>query len=147
MRIVAKILLLFLPLISTAQVETVDSPRYRVESAVWCSGEFRGDPELLLNPGLPGVFEIHSPDSSWRFSVEVEPPAVSEGAAPDSLWIKVGIEQEIDGQWEFLTDTMLGTPIGTPGIITVVEDGAPESGPKNAPLYVEMTVERVQPGA
>lgn len=140
-------LLMALPMLVAAQsapADAADSSRYRVESAVWCSGDLRGEPELVLEPGVPGVFEVHSPDSSWRLSVEVEPPGAAEGA-PDALWFKVGIEQQVDGRWEFLTDTMLGTPLGKPGIITVVEEGKQASGPETAPLYVEMTASRIEP--
>lgn len=147
MKFVIAAFLMAFPLLAPGQDasgDVAEQTRYRVESAVWCSGELRGEPELVLAPGVPGVFEIHSPDSSWRLSVEVEPPAVGEGA-PDALWLKVGIEQQVDGRWEFLTDTMLGTPLGTPGIITVVEDGEQDSGPETAPLYIEMTASRVVP--
>ena len=149
MKFLSTILLVALPILTAAQpapVETAEETRYRVESAVWCSGELRGEPELVLEPGVPGVFEIHGPDSSWRLSVEVEPPAAAEGA-PDALWFKVGIEQQVDGRWEFLTDTMLGTPLGKPGIITVVEHGEQDSGPETAPLYVEITASRIDPDA
>ncbi|HKL49674.1 MAG TPA: hypothetical protein VJ908_00790 [Wenzhouxiangellaceae bacterium] len=147
MKSVLAAILIALPLLAVGQpapADGLEETRYRVESAVWCSGELRGEPELVLQPGVPGVFEIHSPDSSWRLSVEVEPPAASEGA-PDALWFKVGIEQQVDGRWEFLTDTMLGTPLGKPGIITVVEEGEQDSGPETAPLYVEMTASRIDP--
>ncbi|HMB38551.1 MAG TPA: hypothetical protein VKO85_05695 [Wenzhouxiangellaceae bacterium] len=149
MRLIA-FLSLFVPLLGVAQADPVDgeqAPRYAVESAVWCSGELRGEPELVLSPGVPGTFEIHGPESSWRLSVEVEPPAESEGAIVESLWFKVGIEQRVDGRWEFLTDTMLGTPLGEPAIITVVEEGEQDSGPETAPLYVEMTAKRIWPAA
>ena len=149
MRAVVALVLIVLPMLATGQTAPVDAgdeTRYRVESAVWCSGELRGEPELLLAPGVPGVFEIHGPDSSWRLSVEVETPGVAEGA-PDALWFKVGIEQQVEGRWEFLTDTMLGTPLGKPGIITVVEAGERDSSPETAPLYVEMTASRVEPEA
>ena len=149
MRVVIAAFLIAVPLLASAQVApagTVGESLYRVESAVWCSGELRGEPELVLRPGVPGVFEIHSPDSSWRLSVEVEPPGASEGA-PDALWFKVGIEQQVDGQWQFLTDTMLGTPLGRPGVITVVEEGDQGSGPETAPLYVEMTASRIDSDA
>lgn len=150
MRLFAVLLLLTIPLLSAAQVDPVDgedAPRYRIESAVWCSGELRGEPELLLSPGVPGTFEIHSPDSSWRLSVEVETPTENEGAASESLWFKVGIEQRVDGEWEFLTDTMLGTPMGKPGIVTVVDNGEQDAGPETAPLYVELTATRSEPEA
>lgn len=149
MRFPVALALFVLPMLATAQAapaESIDGTRYRVESEVWCSGEMRGEPELVLEAGVPGVFEIHSPDSSWRLSVEVEPPGAAEGA-PDALWFKVGIEQQVDGRWEFLTDTMLGTPLGKPGIITVVEDGAQDSSPETAPLYVELTASRILPEA
>ncbi|MEX2498370.1 MAG: hypothetical protein WD397_05795 [Wenzhouxiangellaceae bacterium] len=140
-------MLLATPLLAAAQADPVEggkvAPTYVIDSAVWCSGELRGEPELTLAAGIPGTFEIHSPESSWRLSVEVEAPGETEGAAPESLWFKVGIEQRVDGEWEFLTDTMLGTPLGKPGIITVVDDGEQDSSPKTAPLYVELTARRV----
>ncbi|MDT8450900.1 MAG: hypothetical protein RQ847_12095 [Wenzhouxiangellaceae bacterium] len=119
--------------------------KYRVESAVWCSGSLRGEPELVLVPGTPGQFEINGADSRWRLNVEVEPSTEYEGAAPGAVWLKVGIEQYVDGQWQFITDTMLGTPLGQPGRITVVEQGQAESDPDTAPLYVEMTATAVAP--
>ena len=150
MRFVAAFIIIALPLVAMAQaasVENADGVRYRVESVVWCSGELRGEPELVLKPAVPGVFEIHGPDSSWRLSVEVEPPGDAEGAAPDALWFTVGIEQQVDGRWEFLTDTMLGTPLGKPGVITVVEPGEQDADPETAPLYIEMTASRIGPEA
>ena len=145
MKFLPALMLLTLSFPATAQMDTIDggeAPLYQIESAVWCSGELRGQPELLLSPGVPGTFEIDGPDSSWRLSVEVETPAETEGAAPDSLWFKVAIEQMVDGQWEFLTDTMLGTPMGKSGIVTVVDGEDPDAGPEAAPLYVELTAQR-----
>ncbi|MFO7764519.1 MAG: hypothetical protein R6V61_12395 [Wenzhouxiangellaceae bacterium] len=148
MKFLAALLLACSSLSAIAQMETIDGDaptRYKVDSAVWCSGELRGEPELLLSPGVPDTFEIDGPESSWRLSVEVETPGRAEGAEPDSLWFKVGIEQLVDGQWEFLTDTMLGTPLGKPGIVTVVGDDDADSGPESAPLYVELTARRIDP--
>ena len=149
MKFFSAILLMALPMLAAAQAtanDDADQSRYRVESSVWCAGELRGEPELELAPGVPGVFEIHNPDSSWRLSVEIEPPAAAEGA-PDALWFKVGIEQQVDGGWVFLTDTMLGTPLGKPGVITVVEPGEQDASPRSAPLYVELTASRIAPEA
>lgn len=119
--------------------------KYRVESEVWCSGDLRGQPELLIAPGESQHFEIDAPNTRWRLNVGVEPPAESEGAAPGAVWLKVDIEQFVDGKWQFITDTMLGTPLGQPGRITVVEQGQTESDPGTAPLYVEMTATAVEP--
>lgn len=147
MKFRAALLLFTLSLPAIAQMDTMDggeAPRYRIESAIWCSGELHGQPELLLSPGVPGTFEIDGPEpeSSWRLSLEVEPPGEAEGASPDSVWFEVGIEQMVDGQWEFITNTMLGTPMGKPGSVVVVEHDDPDVDPKSAPLYVELTAHR-----
>lgn len=120
-----------------------DQPQYRIDAAVWCSGQLRGQPELILTPGKTGSFEIDAPESDWRLTVEIEPAADNEHAMRESLWYKVGIEQKIDGQWEFLTDTMLGTPLGEPGRISVVDEDGSEA-PESAPLYVELTASRAE---
>jgi len=127
---------------------SVGQTQYRVQSAVWCSGQLRGEPELLLEAGKPGQFEIDSPESSWRLRVEVEAPGTHEGAGPDSLWFKVGIDQKVDGDWEFLTETMLGVPPGRPGRITVAAPAdsgeVVDTSRENAPLYVELSAEPVR---
>jgi len=114
---------------------------YRVDAAVWCSGQLRGQPELLLTPGKTGSFEIDAPESDWRLTVEVEEPEEHENALRESVWFKVGIEQKIDGEWEFLTDTILGTPLGEAGRISVVDQDGSDA-PDSAPLYVELTANR-----
>ena len=118
--------------------------RFRIESAVWCSGELRGQPRLDLAAGETGEFEIDGAGTRWRLQVEVESPSATEGAQPDSVWLKVGIDEQVDGEWEFLTDTMIGQPLGQSGRITVsgADDG--ESEPGTAPLYVEMVAIRIE---
>lgn len=142
----ASLLILCFMVVGHALAETVAPTEYRVEAEVWSGGELRGRPELVLTPGTPGRFEIHGPDSSWRIGVDVEAPSPSEKADPDALWLKVGIEQRVDGEWVFLTDTMLGTPLGRPGRISVVEgsEGEAEARPEDAALYLELTAEAVQ---
>jgi hypothetical protein len=146
MKAIAPLLLLvaLLPW-SHAHGETDAPAKYRIEATVWSGGELRGRPELILEPGTPGRFEIHGPNSSWRIGVDVEPPSPGENADPDALWLRVGIEQRVDDEWVFLTDTMLGTPLGRPGRISVVEDseGEAQAEPEDAALYLELTAEAV----
>ncbi|MFU8877376.1 MAG: hypothetical protein ACNA7E_04480, partial [Wenzhouxiangellaceae bacterium] len=47
--------------------------KYRIDTAVWCSGDLRGQPVLELAPGEVETFTINASDSRWRLSVEVEP--------------------------------------------------------------------------
>ncbi len=117
--------------------------RYRVDTAVWCSGDLRGQPVMTMAPGEPETFTINAGETRWRLKVEVEPSAESEGAIGGAVWLRVDIEQEVDGEWEFITDTIIGTPLGQPGRITLVGDSEEESTPTMAPLYVELTTTRV----
>lgn len=137
-------LLLALSAATPHAAEETASNQYRIESAVWCEGELRGQPRLTLAPGARDSFEISARDNRWRLTVEVEPPAQAEGAAPESLWLKVDIEQWLDGEWEFLTDTIIGTPLGRPGKITVMGASDEDSTPDRAPLYVEMVASRIE---
>jgi len=138
------LLLALLAAAPLAAEEASSDNTYRIESAVWCEGELRGQPRLTLSPGARDSFEVSARDSRWRLTVEVEPPAEAEGAAPESLWLKVDIEQWLDGEWEFLTDTIIGTPLGRPGKITVMGASDEDSTPDRAPLYVEMVASRIE---
>lgn len=134
-------------LAATAAIAEQAQDRFRIESAVWCSGELRGQPRLDLAAGETGEFEIDGAGTRWRLTVELEPTSVAEGPDPDSVWLKVGIEEQVDGEWEFLTDTMIGQPLGQPGRITVSGAGEDEAEPGTAPLYVEMVAIRIDPEA
>ena len=112
----------------SAAEQAAGASKYRIESAVWCEGELRGQPRLTLVPGARDSFEISARDNRWRLTVEVEPPAEAEGAEPDSLWLKVDI----------------GTPLGRPGKITVMGETDEDSTPDRAPLYVEMVASRIE---
>ncbi|MFU8833579.1 MAG: hypothetical protein ACNA7J_15690, partial [Wenzhouxiangella sp.] len=57
--------------------------------------------------------------------------------------LRIDIEQEVDGEWEFITDTIIGTPLGQPGRVTVVGSGEGESSPHLAPLFVELITSRI----
>lgn len=139
--------MVLLILCAAAAVAEEASDRFRIESAVWCSGELRGQPRLNLTAGESGEFEINGAGTRWRLTVEVEPASLAEGANPDSVWLKVGIEEQVEGEWEFLTDTMIGQPLGQPGRITVSGPDEGETKPGTAPLYVEMIATRIDPEA
>jgi hypothetical protein len=118
--------------------------RFRIESTVWCSGELRAQPRLNLVAGETGEFEIDGDGTRWRLRVELEPTSVAEGPDPDSVWLKVGIEEQVDGEWEFLTDTMVGTPLGEPGRVSVSGPGEEDLPSSAASLYVELVATRIE---
>ncbi|MDT8438220.1 MAG: hypothetical protein RQ729_04330 [Wenzhouxiangellaceae bacterium] len=134
---------LLLPL-AAAAAENPSPLLYEIETAVWCSGDLRGQPRLQLAPGAADSFVINANDVRWRLQVEVEETSAAESPDADTVWLKVGIEQEIDGEWEFITDTMLGAPLGETGRITVVGESEAEETPDRAPLYVELMTKRVE---
>lgn len=120
-----------------------DAPRYRIEASVRCGGELRAQPRLILAAGEPESFEVEADDRRWRLSVEVEEPSATEGANPDALWLRVGIEEWIEGEWDPLTDTMIGTPLGRPGRVSVADPGEEDLPSSEVSLYVELVATRI----
>lgn len=135
--------LLLLAVGACALAETEVGPQYSVKTKVWMDGELRGTPELVVQAESDAMIENRSGDDAWRMHVLIEAPDESENAMDGAIWIKLGIEQEADGEWEFLTDTMLGLPPGQTGSISVVDEGVEIATPENANLFVEVTVQPV----
>lgn len=135
--------LLLLAVGVSALAETEVGPQYSVKTKVWMDGELRGTPELVVQAESDAMIENRSGDDAWRMHVLIEAPDESENAMDGAIWIKLGIEQEADGEWEFLTDTMLGLPPGQTGSISVVDEGVEIATPENANLFVEVTVQPV----
>lgn len=115
---------------------------YEVAARIWIDGELRGTPTVVVEPDTDATIEAATGDSGWRMDLRIEPALDAEGAEPDAVWIRVGISEKVDGQWQFLTDTMLGTRLGTPGQFSVVEDAGDEGRTvprEEAALFVELT--------
>lgn len=116
---------------------------YVVDSTVWIDGERSGSPRLVVESGTPATVEVAYGEVAWRMDVVVEAPMAEEGAASDAIWVRVGISERIDGEWIFLTDSMLGVRHGATGAFSVVESDVEIATPESARLYVEMTVSEV----
>lgn len=118
----------------------VGADEFEIEAKVWIDGELRGSPMVIVEEGKEATIEMDQGDSGWRMSLLVEPPMAHEEASRDAIWIRVGLSERIDGEWVFLTDTMLGARFGQPAHISVVgdaEDGEPVPR-EQARLLVEM---------
>jgi hypothetical protein len=113
--------------------------RYEVSARVWIDGEQRGTPVLVVEQGKQARIEVAGDDDGWRMSVLVEAPQAHEGADPGGVWMSVGLDRKGPDGWQHLTDTLIGTPLGKPGRISVVAPDAPDdAGPEHADLYVEL---------
>lgn len=112
---------------------------YLVEARVWIDGELRGEPSVLVESGTEATIEMNQAETGWRMNVLVEPPMAHEGAASDAIWIRVGISEQVDGDWVFLTDSILGVRNRQPGVFSVVGPDVETAAPDNARLYVELT--------
>jgi hypothetical protein len=90
----------------------------------------------------PASIEISGEEEQgWRLEVEVEP--VNDAYAPtDTLWIHVGVHQQIDGEWERLADSILGVPEGETATFSVVDDDAAAT-PETAAVYLRIRTRRV----
>ncbi len=111
---------------------------YVVESSVWIDGELRGTPTVVVESDKEATIEMAQGDTGWRMTLLVEAPMDHEGAAPDAIWIRVGISERIDGDWEFLTDSMLGVRTGATGSFSVVDPGIDAATPETSRLFVEL---------
>ena len=117
---------------------------YVVESSVWIDGELRGTPSVVVEADKEATIEMAQGETGWRMTLLVEPPMEHEGAARDAIWIRVGISERIDGEWEFLTDSMLGVRTGSTGSFSVVDPGVDAATPESARLYVELNARPVE---
>jgi hypothetical protein len=122
--------------------------RYRVEATVWIDGQQRGTPVIVVEEGRQARIEVADNNDGWRMSVLVETPRAEEQADPGGVWLTVGLDRNGPDGWEHLTDTLIGTPLGKPGRISVVAPDAPaDAGPEQAELYVELIARRAESAA
>ncbi|MEM7055236.1 MAG: hypothetical protein AAF446_11945 [Pseudomonadota bacterium] len=141
-RVVITALLLLLSM-SIAVAEQA-LPQYMIQTKVWMDGELRGEPLLQVEANSEAMITQQvNEGSAWRMNVLVEAPGEHENAIEGAIWLKLSIEEEVDGEWAFLTDTMLGLPAGQTGNLSVVDEGIEIATPENARLFVEVTVEPV----
>ncbi|GEM_PF-1426852 len=113
---------------------------YLVETRVWMDGELQGEPSLQVQAGSDARIENRSGQTAWAMSVNIQPAHASEKAMDGAIWLDLAIEEEIDGTWQFLADTMLGLPPGQTGTVSVVGQDIETATPENAELFVEVTV-------
>ncbi len=128
------------------------APRYMVEMELWIDGEQRGTPRLVVEAGEAAELMSTDPDaqSGWKIELEVEPPDPSEGAPQGAIWLHIAVAELANGEWEHLTDTLLGMPEGQSSSLSLVEGGgnsdpAPEA-PENSRLYLTVRSSLLRPG-
>ncbi|MEM1082371.1 MAG: hypothetical protein AAGH65_12420 [Pseudomonadota bacterium] len=116
---------------------------YLVQTRVFMYGELRGEPSLLVEAGKDARIENRSGGRAWALNVMVKAADAAEQAMDGAIWLELGVEEEVDGRWEFLADTMLGLPPGQTGTISVVDQANESEGPEHAQLLIEVTVDAV----
>lgn len=116
---------------------------YQISARVWIDGELRGTPTLMVPSEETATIEVGNGAGAWRMSIRVEHPREHEAADPGGIWMTVGLDQKVGEDWEHLTETLIGTPLGEPGRISVVAPDAPaEATPEQAQLYVELVARK-----
>lgn len=120
--------------------------QYLVEAELWFDGTSQGTPTLVVQPGSPAAIARMDADGQdlWRLDVEVELAESHMFSPGDALWVHVGIHQQIDGEWEHITDTILGVPEGEFATLSVV-DGDAEASPETAAVYLRIKTSRMRP--
>ena len=114
---------------------------YRISSELWIDGELRGSPSLIMQAGVQGSIETAGEESGWRLVFDIEEPEPHERAAEGALWVYIEIHEKQDGEWDHLTDSMLGIPPGRTGTLSIVDQGQDEPTRETARLYMTVQVE------
>ena len=120
--------------------------QYLIEAELWLDGIKQGTPSLIVQAGEPASIARMDTEGEdlWRLEVEVE-LAESHILNPgDALWLHVGLHQQIDGEWEHITDTILGVPEGQVATLSVV-DGDAEASPETAAVYLRIKTSKMRP--
>src|SRR6056297_1426894 len=129
----------FVLLAALLPLSAAGAERYEISARVWIDGELRGTPVLIVEPDKTASIRVGNGHSAWRMSVLVEAPDPSEAADPGGIWMVVGLDRKTGDGWEHLTETLIGTPLGETGRISVVAPDAPaDASPEQAQLYVEL---------
>lgn len=121
--------------------------RYMIEMALWIEGSKQGEPMLIVETGEPAEISSTDPEgeSGWKIELEVEPSALSEGKPAGVIWLRLSIFQLVDGNWEYLTDSLAGVPEGDEYSMSVAgSEGG--SGRNDALVYLTAVTSRLQPG-
>lgn len=148
MQFALRVALALLSMLVAAGVLAADGEQYMVELELWIDGEERGTPIVVVPPGEQASVEVGDPSGhgGWRIEVLVEPPAISEGAPTGATWLNLAVHELVDGQWEALTDSLLGLREGQPGTMTVVESGVEQGTRENSLVHLTAQVSRLRPG-
>lgn len=139
MRAEAGILVFLLSVVAAISVSAADKPdRYMVEMELWIEGEQRGTPMVLVEPGESATVEVSdaSGESGWKIDLLVDPPVASEGAPFGSIWLSLAVQELRDGEWELLTDSLLGLREGRAGTMTLVESGVDQATQENSLVHL-----------
>lgn len=131
--------------VSASGAETRD--RYMVEMELWIEGEQRGTPMVVVEPEEPATIEVGEPsgESGWRIEVLVEPPVASEGAPVGSIWLNLAVHELRDGEWQLLTDSLLGLREGRSGTMTLVEPGVDQGTRENSLVHLTASASLLRP--
>lgn len=121
--------------------------QFLVEAELWLNGEPAGTPVLVVEAGEPASISRNEADGQdgWRLTFDVEPVAADPLAPSGSLWLQVDVQQQTEGTWQAVVDSILGVPEGETATFSVV-DGADEPHPDTAAVYLRVKTSRLVEG-
>ena len=125
------------------EAEAVEAD-YHVKTRLFIDGELRGEPELQVKADHEATISVGNDEGyAWRMKVRVESPDEHENAMEGAIWVHIGIDEQLEGEWSYLADTLLGLPAGQTGHISLVDEGVETATPENSNLFVEVMVEPI----
>lgn len=123
------------------------TPRYMVEMELWIDGEQRGTPMLIVEAGKPAELVSTDPDGNngWKIELEVESPGLAENAPSGAIWLHLAVAELVSGEWEHLTDALLGVPEGQSSSLSLLDGEGEAGGPDGSRVYLTARSSRLRP--
>lgn len=120
---------------------------YMVDMKLWIEGELRGEPLVVARSAEPASVRIGGEQgkAGWRVEVLVEPRIAAEQGRAGAIWLNVSVFEQRDGEWNYLTDSLLGLPEGKTGSMSMTRTGDQPEKPQDSRVYLEVEVARLRP--
>lgn len=125
----------------------VEDAPYVVDMKLWIEGELRGEPLVVVRPAELASVQVGGEQGAagWRIEVLVEPQIAAEQGRAGSIWLNVSVLEQRDGEWNYLTDSLLGLPEGETGSMSMNQTGDQPEEPQDSRVYLEVEVARLRP--
>jgi len=124
-----------------AAVQAAGSAPHRISVELWVEGHQLDVPVVEVARNRPAELVVSGSSTagkSWQLVVATDSPNASTGV----VWLDISIfEQDDEGQWALLADSLLGLSDSGPATMSVNSDGQGEPAPDSSLVYLTAALE------